>query len=91
MPVNRLCQIVGLSRSSYYAWVKRPTLLISAEELQLYRRAKALFAASRQSLGSRELMKKLREEGFSIGRYRTKTVMRKLGLRVTRGIVISGV
>ncbi len=76
--------MVGLSRSSYYAWVKRPALLISAEELQLYRRAKALFAASRQSLGSRELMKKLRGEGFSIGRYRTKTVMRKLGLRVTQ-------
>ncbi len=71
-------------RSSYYAWVKRPALLISAEGLQLYRRAKALFAASRQSLGSRELMKKLREEGFSIGRYRTKNMMRKLGLRVTQ-------
>jgi len=76
--------MVELSRSSYYAWVKRPAKLISAEELQLYRRAKALFVASRQSLGSRELMKKLREEGFSIGRYRTKTVMRKLGLRVTQ-------
>ncbi|WP_445083914.1 helix-turn-helix domain-containing protein [Candidatus Vondammii sp. HM_W22] len=23
LPVNRLCQMVGLSRSSYYAWVKR--------------------------------------------------------------------
>ncbi len=78
--------MVGLSRSSYYAWVKRPAQLISAEELQLYRRAKALFTASRQSLGSRELMKKLREEGFSVGRYRAKTVMRKLGLRVTQRI-----
>ena len=37
-------------------------------------------------MGSRELMKKLREEGFNIGRYRTKTIMRKLGLRVMQRI-----
>ena len=31
-------------------------------------------------------MKKLREAGFNIGRYRTKTVMRKLSLKVTQRI-----
>jgi putative transposase len=76
--------MVGVSRSSYYAWAKRPATLISADELNLYRRAKALFNTSRQSLGSRELMKKLREEGFTIGRHRTKTLMRKLDLKVTQ-------
>jgi putative transposase len=76
--------MVGVSRSGYYAWVKRPATLISADELNLYRRAKALFNTSRQSLGSRELMKKLREEGFTIGRHRTKTLMRKLDLKVTQ-------
>ena len=78
--------MVGVSRSGYYAWVKRPAKLISSDELKLYRRAKALFNASRQSLGSRELMKKLREEGIEISRYRTKTIMRKLGLRPTQRI-----
>lgn len=77
---------MNVSRSGYYAWVKRPAKLISADELKLYRRARELFDNNRQSLGSRELMKKLREEGFTIGRYRTKTVMRKLGLRVTQRI-----
>lgn len=74
--------MVKLSRSGYYAWAKRPAKIISADELKLYRRARALFTQSRQSLGSRELMKKLREEGFNIGRYRTQTVMRKLSLKV---------
>jgi len=32
---------------------------------------KQLFKKSRESLGSREMMKKLREEGFQIGRYET--------------------
>lgn len=82
----RLCQMVKVCRSGYYAWAKRPAKIISADELKLYRRARELFTQSRQSLGSRELMKKLREEGFNIGRYRTKTVMRKLSLKVTQRI-----
>lgn len=75
-----------MSRAAYYAWTRRPAKLISAEELMLYRRAKALFKQSRESLGSRQLAKKLREEGFSIGRYRTRTIMRKLHLVVKQRV-----
>lgn len=75
-----------VSSSAYYSWCKRPAKVISADTLHLYRRAKALFRASRDSLGSRELAKKLREEGFRIGRYRTRTLMRKLKLKVRQRI-----
>ena len=61
-----------VSTSAFYAWLKRPAYIISADELHLYRRMKQLFEQSRESLGSREMMKKLREEGFEIGRYRTR-------------------
>ena len=56
--------------SAYYAWKKRPARLISVETLHLYRRMKALFKQSRASLGRREMKKKLREAGFTIGRYK---------------------
>ena len=75
-----------VSTSSYYAWTKKPGHIISAETLVLYRRMKALFKASRNSLGSRELMKKLREEGFVIGRYKVRKLMKKMGLKVTQRI-----
>ena len=75
-----------VGKSAYYDWLKRPARLISAETLHLYRCAKALFKASRDSLGSRELAKKLREEGFKIGRYRTRTLMRKLKLKVKQRV-----
>jgi putative transposase len=78
--------MVKISRSAYYAWANRPAKLIGAEELRLYRRVKQLFNDSRQSLGSRQMMKNLREEGFNVGRYHTQTVMRKLGLRPTQRI-----
>jgi putative transposase len=71
-----------VSRSAYHDWVKRPATLITANELQLYRRTKQLFEASRGSLGSREMVKKLRKEGFNIGRYRVCSLMKRLGLKV---------
>ena len=43
---------------------------------------KALFATSRESLGSRRLMRGLREENFDIGRYRVRRIMKSLGLVV---------
>ena len=77
---------MGVSRSCFYAWRKRPAKIISADELQLYRRAKALFESSRNSLGSKTLSKKLCEKGLQVGRYRTRTIMRKLGLKVRQRV-----
>lgn len=39
---------------------------------------------SRESLGSRQMRKQLCKEGFEIGRYRTRSLMKKLGLVVKR-------
>ena len=75
-----------VSTSAFYAWLKRAAEIVSVDELHLYRRMKQLFKKSRESLGSREMMKKLREEGFQIGRYRVRSLMNKLGLVVTQRI-----
>jgi len=84
--VTVLCRILEVSTSGYYAWRRQPCKLITANELHLYRRAKDLFRKSRDSLGSRELAKKLREEGFMVGRYRTRSIMKKLKLIVKQRV-----
>ena len=43
---------------------------------------KALFAASRDSLDSRTMMRNLRQEGFEIGRDKTRRLMKQLQLKV---------
>lgn len=48
----------------------------------MYRKARELFKDSRESLGSRQLSQKLREKDFNVGRYKTRSIMRKLGLVV---------
>ena len=75
-----------VSTPAYYDWNKRPGKLISAEELHLYRRLRALFKRSRESLGSREMMKKLNEEGFNIGRYKVRGLMARLNLIVSQRV-----
>ena len=75
-----------VSRSAYYEWLKRPGMVICADTLHLYRRAKKLFELSRNSLGSRELMKKLRKEGFQLGRFKVRKLMARLGLKVTQRV-----
>ena len=73
---------MNVSRSAYYAWDRRPAQLITETELKLYRCCKRLFNESRQSLGSRQMMKNLRKEGLNIGRYKVMSIMRQLGLYV---------
>ena len=81
-PVVHLCRLLGVQRSAYYDWQDRPCKVIPPEELALRRRMKELFRASRDSLGSRTLMKNLCEEGFEIGRGRTRRLMKVLNLKV---------
>ena len=76
------CRLLGVQRSAYYAWRDQPCKVIPPEELALRRRMKALFKASRDSLGSRTLAKNLRKEGFKIGRDKTRRLMKVLNLRV---------
>ena len=77
---------MGVGTTAYYDWKKQPGSVITEDMLRLHRRMKRLFKRSRNSLGSREMMKKLREEGFKIGRNRVRKLMKKLGLIVTQRI-----
>jgi len=75
-----------VSASAFYAWKNRPAMIITEEQLRLYRRMKLLFKQSRDSLGSRELSKALREEGFKISRERTRRLMKQLELVVQQRV-----
>ncbi len=71
-----------VSHSTFYAWQAKPVRLLSDEQRALHQKATALFKESRESLGYRMLAKKLRKEGFTISDYRTRKLMKQLGLSV---------
>lgn len=73
-----------VSTSAFYDWNRRGAQVVDNETWRLCQRMKALFEESRQSLGSRQMMKQLRKEGFEIGRYRVRSLMGQLDLKVKR-------
>ena len=75
---------MGVGTTAYYDWTNRGAEIIDNATWRLYHRMKALFAESRESLGSRQMKKQLRKEGFVIGRYRTRSLMKKLNLVIKR-------
>lgn len=77
-----LCRVMGVKRSPYYAWAKKGGTVVSDQEMILRRRLKALFNESRCSLGSRRLVRHLCLEGFKIGRYRVRKLMKAMNLVV---------
>jgi len=83
-PAAALCRVMGVSSSAYYDWNKQGAAVIDSETWHLCQRMKALFTESRESLGNRQMMKQLRKEGFEIGRYRVRGLMKKLNLAVKR-------
>jgi len=81
-PISRMSRILHVTKSAYYDWKQRGATVVDADEFALCARMKALFAESRESLGSRGMVRHLRQEGRVIGRYRARRHMKRLGLVV---------
>lgn len=81
-PVALMCRVLRVTKSAYYDWKQRGAIVVGAEEFRLYSRMKALFAQSRDSLGSRRMVRRLRQAGYVMGRYRVRRLMKRLGLVV---------
>jgi putative transposase len=77
--VERLCRVLGVSRSGYYGARQRAKL--SPKACLVSTQVKAEFAASGRVYGSRRLGAVLRAQGLHIGRHRVRRLMRENRLR----------
>jgi putative transposase len=84
-PVSILCEVLQVSRSGFYAYVQRQTSrCVDAEEVALVARVQAIAAETRHSYGSRRMAKQLQEDGFAVGRYKARRLMRQAKVTVER-------
>ena len=85
-PITVLCAVMEVSRSGFYDYLHRLNTDNPADAYHsaLKTRVKAIFNQSRGSYGSRRVLKKLQSEGYRIGRYKVRRLMRDLDLRVKR-------
>ncbi|PVE24164.1 IS3 family transposase [Microvirga sp. KLBC 81] len=80
-PVQRLCQILNVSPSGYFAWSSRPASCRQREDLVLLAHIRSAFARSNGTYGSPRTTRELQDEGLEVGRRRTARLMRENGLK----------
>lgn len=81
MPVERMCKMMAVSVSGYYAWKGREPSLHHCYDVVLATHIRAQFAASHQTYGAPRMQAELAEEGYQVGRNRIARLMRENGLK----------
>jgi len=80
--VRRLCRVLRVTPSGYYAWKRRPPSARTTEDARLLRMLQVEHAASRQTYGRVRLQQALRARGLRVGDQRLRRLMRAGALHV---------
>ncbi len=80
-PIERLCSVLGISRSAYYAYIKGETYLPNVAKQNLAVNVKKVFDRHLKRYGNRRIHHALAKLGIKLGRYAIRSQMRKMGLK----------
>ena len=82
-PVTLICRVMQVSRSGFYDYLRKYNVQGPVDPIQnaLEARIKEIFNESKGTYGSRRMVKKLKSEGYDVGRYRIRNLMRKIKLK----------
>jgi len=81
--VRRLCALVGVSTSGYYAWRSRPVSAHRDYDLKLMVLIKDLHQGFRRTYGAARVHKALTQNGYPCSRRRVNRLMRALGIKAS--------
>lgn len=79
-PVVRLCRVLGVSPSGYWAWRKRGASARTQADARLTERIRIVHQASRHTYGAPRIHATLEADGLRCGRKRVARLMRVAGL-----------
>ena len=79
--VERMCRVLGVSASGYYAWRERPPCARQIADAVLTERIRQAHVESHGLYGSPNIHAELRDAGVRVGRKRVARLMRAAGLR----------
>lgn len=80
-PVNLMCEVLGVSRSGFYAWLTRPRSQRSVDDEVLGARVHQSFVASDRTYGARRVWHDVLALGHRCGLHRIERLMRVQALR----------
>jgi len=73
--VIRMCRVLEVKRSSYYAWKKRPLSKRNQENMELLKEIKEIFYDNFETYGSPRIFECLKKSGKSCSKKRVATLM----------------
>jgi putative transposase len=79
--VRVMCRVMGVSRSGFYAWGKRPDSPRKMANDQLWPQIEAIYQRSRQTYGSLRIQAELAGQKVVCGHNRVARLMRQHGLK----------
>ena len=79
--IKRMCQLLDVTRSGYYAWQPEKTGPRELENQILVEQIHAEYKLSRKTYGSPRIQASLQRQGFVCGRHRVARLMRREGIR----------
>jgi putative transposase len=80
LPVKRMCELVELPRSSFYAWVNHTPSAREIADVELLVVIRDIYARSRNTYGVPRVVGQLRNRGHRVARSRVARLMRTNGL-----------
>ncbi|MFN2200800.1 MAG: IS3 family transposase [Caldilineaceae bacterium] len=82
--ISLMCEVFGVSRSGYYAWLRRPPSRRSQEDARLLAEIQAVHQEGRETYGSPKIHRILRQRGVRCGHKRIVRLMRSADLSAKR-------
>ena len=79
--VKQLCTVLGVGRSSYYAYRSGRSWQSNQTDSALAKELKQVFNDHKRRYGSRRLYRELRKRGYEVGRYRVSSLMQAMSLQ----------
>jgi len=80
-PVDVVCGALGVSRSGFYAWRRRPPSVRARTDAAILQTIRASFVLSDSTYGARRMIDEVRDAGHVCGRQRVARLMRGAALR----------
>lgn len=83
-PVHRLCKVLEVSQSGYFAWKERPISRRRREDATLLVHVRSAFSLSNGTYGSPRMTREVQDGGVAVGRRRISRLMRENGLQARK-------
>ena len=80
-PVVWMCDVLGVSRSGFHAWLSRPLSDRAIQDAKLVAAIDRSFKASDRTYGARRIWRDVLEEGLACGLHRIERLMRLNAMR----------